>query len=81
MLLVSLCRIKSSYCWVQNGSGVLIHCKLWLDRAGTVAALMLFELGMDPFEAIKTMRVTRSGAVETSEQENFVLSRPARGEH
>jgi protein-tyrosine phosphatase len=42
---------------------------------------MLFELGMDPSEAIKTMRVTRSGAVETLEQENSVLSRPARGEH
>ena len=60
---------------------MLVHCKVWLARAGAVAALMLFDLGMAPFETIKTMRVTRSGAVETSEQENVVLSRPARGEH
>lgn len=52
---------------------VLIHCRGGLGRAGTIAARLLIELGMGPKKAIASVRVARPGAIETSEQEEFVL--------
>jgi ADP-ribosyl-[dinitrogen reductase] hydrolase len=51
---------------------VLVHCKGGLGRAGTVAALMLLELGMTPSDAIRMVRQARKGAIETPGQEQYV---------
>ena len=52
---------------------VLVHCRGGLGRAGTIAARLLVELGMEPTKAIASVRAARPGAIETSEQEKFVL--------
>ncbi len=51
---------------------VLIHCRGGLGRAGTIAARLLIELGMEPTKAIENVRAARPGAIETSDQERFV---------
>ena len=57
---------------IRGGSRVLVHCKGGLGRAGTVAALLLIELGLGPEEAIRQVRQARKGAIETREQEIYV---------
>lgn len=57
---------------IRAGARVLVHCKGGLGRAGTIAALMLVELGADPDDAIRAVRKARPGAIETSEQEQFI---------
>jgi len=51
---------------------VLVHCRGGLGRAGTIAARLLIELGMEPTKAIEHVRSVRPGAIETTDQENFV---------
>jgi ADP-ribosyl-[dinitrogen reductase] hydrolase len=51
---------------------VLVHCRGGLGRAGTIAARLLIELGMEPTKAIEHVRAVRPGAIETSDQEKFV---------
>jgi protein-tyrosine phosphatase len=53
---------------LRSGDDVLVHCKGGLGRAGMIAARLLVELGMDPKEAIRTVRQVRKGAIETSAQ-------------
>ena len=55
------------------GCDVLVHCRGGLGRAGTIAARLLVELGMEPETAIASVRAVRPGAIETSDQEKFVL--------
>jgi ADP-ribosyl-[dinitrogen reductase] hydrolase len=57
---------------LRSGSDVLVHCRGGLGRAGTIAARLLIELGMEPETAIARVRAVRPGAIETSEQERFV---------
>ncbi|WP_247395425.1 MULTISPECIES: cyclin-dependent kinase inhibitor 3 family protein [unclassified Bradyrhizobium] len=57
---------------LRSGSDVLVHCRGGLGRAGTIAARLLIELGMEPETAIARVRAVRSGAIETSQQERFV---------
>jgi ADP-ribosyl-[dinitrogen reductase] hydrolase len=52
---------------------VLLHSRGGLGRAGTIAARLLVELGMEPATAIASVRRVRPGAIETSDQEKFVL--------
>ena len=54
-------------------SCLLVHCRGGLGRAGTIAARLLVELGMEPKQAIASVRAVRPGAIETSDQEDFVL--------
>jgi ADP-ribosyl-[dinitrogen reductase] hydrolase len=56
-----------------RGLDVLVHCRGGLGRAGTIAARLLIELGMEPTNAIATVRRVRPGAIETSDQEKFLL--------
>ena len=51
------------------GRNVLVHCLGGIGRSGTIAARLLAELGTPPDEAIRAVRVARTGAVETSAQE------------
>ena len=53
---------------LRSGGDVLVHCKGGLGRAGMIAARLLVELGMDPEEAIHTVRHARKGAIETPSQ-------------
>jgi ADP-ribosyl-[dinitrogen reductase] hydrolase len=62
---------------LRGGHDVLVHCRGGLGRAGTIAARLLVELGMDPAEAIARVRAVRPGAIETREQERFVRERVA----
>ena len=64
---------------VRAGDRVLVHCKGGLGRAGTVAALMLVELGMASDEAIGAVRRVREGAIETLPQEKHVHGHAAKG--
>lgn len=57
---------------LRSGSDVLVHCRGGLGRAGTMAARLLIELGMEPETAIARVRAMRPGTIETSEQERFV---------
>jgi protein-tyrosine phosphatase len=59
---------------LKRGADVVVHCRGGLGRAGTIAARLLVELGMDPKTAVATVRSARPGAVETREQETFVLN-------
>ena len=56
-----------------DGRGVLVHCRGGLGRAGTIAARLLIELGMEPSVAIGKVRSVRPGAIETREQEDYIL--------
>jgi ADP-ribosyl-[dinitrogen reductase] hydrolase len=51
---------------------VLVHCRGGLGRAGTIAARLLIELGMEPTKAIEHVRAVRPGAIQTNDQESFV---------
>jgi ADP-ribosyl-[dinitrogen reductase] hydrolase len=57
---------------LRRGHDVLVHCRGGLGRAGTIAARLLVELGMEPTKAIRSVREVRPGAIETPDQENFV---------
>lgn len=59
---------------LRSGSNVLVHCRGGLGRAGTIAARLLIELGMEPITAIAKVRAVRPGAIETSEQMTYVLN-------
>ena len=58
---------------LRRGFDVLVHCRGGLGRAGTIAARLLVELGMEPNKAIASVREVRPGAIETRDQEKFVL--------
>ncbi len=58
---------------LRDGRDVLVHCRGGLGRAGTIAARLLIELGMEPSAAIRRVRTVRPGAIETREQEEYVL--------
>lgn len=58
---------------LSGGSDVVVHCRGGLGRAGTIAARLLIELGVEPKTAIENVREARPGAIETYAQEQFVL--------
>ena len=57
---------------LRDGRKVLVHCRGGLGRAGTVAALLLVELGVNGAEAVRRVRAARPGAIETSGQLRYV---------
>ncbi len=56
-----------------DGERIVIHCRGGLGRTGLVATRLLVELGEPPAEALARVRAARPGAVETREQEQYVL--------
>ncbi len=58
---------------LRRGERVVVHCRGGLGRSGLVAAKMLVELGIAPRDAINRVRAARRGAIETPEQEQYVL--------
>lgn len=59
---------------LDAGRSVLIHCLGGRGRTGTVAARLLIERGMAPDLAISRVREVREGAIETREQEVYLLA-------
>ncbi len=55
------------------GERVVLHCRGGLGRTGTIAARLAVEFGASPADALKSVRRARSGTVETSAQEAYVL--------
>jgi len=57
-----------------NDAGTLaMHCWSGQGRSGTVAARILVERGITPEQALALVREHRPGAVETAQQERYVL--------
>lgn len=57
---------------LKRGKNLLVHCRGGLGRAGTVASMLLVELGVSPRDAIDQVRLARPGAIETEDQERFI---------
>jgi ADP-ribosyl-[dinitrogen reductase] hydrolase len=62
---------------LREGRSVVVHCRGGLGRAGTVAAKLLVMMGEDPSRAVEQVRSVRPGAIETPEQEAYVLGQGA----
>lgn len=58
---------------IRRKGKVLIHCRGGLGRSGTIAARLLIEFGFDREEAIVRVRESRPGAIETRQQEQYVM--------
>lgn len=63
------------HCLSQGGK-VVLHCMGGLGRSGTMGALVLIEAGTKPEQAVERIRAARPGAIETSEQEDWLMSFP-----
>ena len=59
---------------LRSGRDALVHCRGGLGRAGRIGARLLIELRMEPYSAMRSVRALRPGAIETSEQERYVLA-------
>ncbi len=53
---------------LRTGDDIVVHCKGGLGRAGMMAARILVELGVEPEDAIHSVRRVREGAIETPAQ-------------
>lgn len=60
---------------LMAGGKVFVHCKGGLGRAGTVAAMLLLSSGSAVRGVVERVRSVRPGAIETAEQEQFLLNR------
>ena len=59
---------------LKAGGKVLVHCRGGLGRAGTVACMLLMELGANYPDVLRKVRAARPGAVETLKQERYLAS-------
>ncbi len=70
--------IRELVTWIRDAARtgtVTVHCLGGLGRSGLVAACALVDDGVDPDQAIASVREHRSPrAVETAAQESFVRS-------
>ena len=68
-------QIREFAARLDNGEKIFIHCRGGLGRTGTLAARILIEMGESPQDAINLVRQARPGAIETPEQEKYLLDR------
>lgn len=67
-------QMDEIYKWLKRGKGNLVHCVGGIGRTGTViSAYLILEEGLDSEEAVEEVRRFRPGAVQTYEQELFLL--------
>ncbi|MHB2207553.1 cyclin-dependent kinase inhibitor 3 family protein [Methylobacterium sp. CM6257] len=64
------CRLVEQ---LRRGESVVVHCRGGLGRAGMLAAKLLVMMGEDASTAIERVRSVRPGAIETCEQEAYIL--------
>ena len=57
-----------------EGKNIILHCMGGKGRSGTIAAILLIEFGEKHKEVMQIVREKRKGAIETKEQEEFILS-------
>jgi protein-tyrosine phosphatase len=61
--------------YLRRGKTVVVHCMGGLGRTGLVAAACLLALTeLSPSEAMAAVRRARAGAVETAEQEEYLVT-------
>lgn len=60
---------------LASGEKIFVHCRGGLGRTGTLAARLLIENGLLAEDAIKEVRKARKGAIETIEQEEYLLKK------
>jgi protein-tyrosine phosphatase len=65
---------------LDAGENVVVHCRGGLGRAGMISARLLLESGVEPEAAIGRVRAARPGAIETSQQAEWVRSDSLRPE-
>ena len=53
---------------LRLGFDVLLHCRGWLGRAGTITARLLVELGEQPDDAVRRVRDAHEGTIENESQ-------------
>ncbi len=58
---------------LRAGHNIIFHCRGGRGRAGLAATRMLIETGEDPAPAMSRVRDARSGAIETRDQEAYLL--------
>lgn len=63
---------------LRSNRKILVHCLGGLGRTGMVSARLLIEAGVPPTYAMEQVRAARSGAIQTPEQEMYVLQCRAR---
>jgi ADP-ribosyl-[dinitrogen reductase] hydrolase len=66
---------------LNAGERILIHCRGGLGRTGLVAGRILVERGVQPKEAIRQIRAVRPHAIETREQEAYVMNSRKKENH
>ena len=57
---------------IRNGQTIAIHCQAGLGRTGMIAGILLGRFGIEGTTAIRLIRQTRPGSIETDAQEDFV---------
>ncbi len=57
---------------LSQGDSFVVHCWAGLGRAGTVAARLLVEFGLEPTVAIGQVREARPGAIQSLAQEIYL---------
>ena len=57
-----------------DGKNIVIHCMGGKGRSGTIAAILLIEFGDVNKNVIDIVREKRNGAIETKEQEDYILA-------
>jgi len=62
---------------LDSGRKIAVHCRGGIGRAGTIAACLLVEFGMDASAAIAEVRRVRPEAIETTEQQRYVEALPS----
>ena len=58
---------------ISQDSKIVVHCAAGLGRTGMFCASLLKRQGHTAQDAIRKVRLTRPGAIETIAQENYVL--------
>ena len=61
---------------IEQGGRIVVHCAGGLGRSGMIAAKLMTAFDVPPGEAIARVRKLRSGAIETTEQEQYILNGP-----